>query len=48
MAATTAGFSSADALAVLKESYAEKDVQNLIERNSPTLARIKKVPGYGK
>jgi hypothetical protein len=45
---TTAGFSSADALAVLKESYAEKDVQNLIERNSPTLARIKKVPGYGK
>jgi hypothetical protein len=48
MAATTAGFSSADALAILKESYAEKDVQNLIERNSPTLARIKKVPGYGK
>lgn len=48
MASTTAGFSSADALAVLKESYAEKDVQNLIERNSPTLARIKKVPGYGK
>ena len=45
---TTAGFSSADALAILKESYAEKDVQNLIERNSPTLARIKKVPGYGK
>ena len=46
--ATTPGFSSADALAILKESYAEKDVQNLIERNSPTLARIKKVPGYGK
>jgi hypothetical protein len=46
--ATTPGFSSADAVAVLKESYAEKDVQNLIERNSPTLARIKKVPGYGK
>lgn len=45
---TTPGFSSADALAVLKESYAEKDVQNLIERNSPTLARIRKVPGYGK
>lgn len=48
MAATTPGFSSADALAVLKESYAEKEVQNLIERNSPTLAKIKKVPGYGK
>lgn len=46
--ATTPGFSSANALAVLKESYAEKEVQNLIERNSPTLARIKKVPGYGK
>jgi len=45
---TTPGFSSANALAILKESYAEKDVQNLIERNSPTLARIKKVPGYGK
>lgn len=48
MAATTPGFSSANALAVLKESYAEKDVQNLIERNSPTLAKINKVPGYGK
>lgn len=46
--ATTPGFSSANALAILKESYAEKEVQNLIERNSPTLARIKKVPGYGK
>lgn len=46
--ATTPGFSSADALAILKESYAEKEVQNLIERNSPTLAKIKKVPGYGK
>ena len=46
--ATTPGFSSANALAVLKESYAEKEVQNLIERNSPTLARINKVPGYGK
>lgn len=47
-ATTTPGFSSADALAILKESYAEKEVQNLIERNSPTLAKIKKVPGYGK
>jgi len=46
--ATTPGFSSANALAVLKESYAEKEVQNLIERNSPTLAKIRKVPGYGK
>lgn len=45
---TTPGFSSANALAVLKESYAEKEVQNLIERNSPTLAKIRKVPGYGK
>lgn len=45
---TTPGFSSANALAILKESYAEKDVQNLLERNSPTMARIKKVPGYGK
>lgn len=46
--ATTPGFSSANALAVLKESYQEKEVQNLIERNSPTLAKIRKVPGYGK
>ena len=44
----TPGFSSASVLAILKESYAEKEVQNLLERNSPTLAKIKKVPGYGK
>ena len=44
----TPGFSAASVLAVLKESYEEKDVQNLLERNSPTLAKIKKVPGYGK
>ena len=44
----TPGFSSASVLAVLKESYAEKEVQNLLERNSPTLAKIRKVPGYGK
>lgn len=48
MADTTPGFSSDDVKAVLKESYAEKEVQNLIERNSPTMARINKVPGYGK
>lgn len=45
---TTPGFASANALAILKESYSEKEVQNLMERNSPTLAKIKKVPGYGK
>ncbi len=44
----TPGFSAASVLAILKESYNEKDVQNLLERNSPTLAKIKKVPGYGK
>lgn len=44
----TPGFSAASVLNILKESYAEKDVQNLLERNSPTLAKITKVPGYGK
>jgi hypothetical protein len=44
----TPGFSAASVLAILKESYNEKDVQNLLERNSPTLAKIQKVPGYGK
>lgn len=44
----TPGFSADSVKAILKESYNEKDVQNLLERNSPTLARIQKVPGYGK
>ena len=44
----TPGFSAASVLAILKESYAEKEVQNLLERNSPTLAKLRKVPGYGK